>query len=489
MSKIKKNWNEKDLDTAELEYFKSFYFSHTLKETQEHFNISQSAIYKRLEKYGISRGKVLTVKDCINTISKEALAEYYATHTRTETCKHFEISENILCKLLRQYQITKGRNTNEELASIISKEELENYYLTHTLEETKEYFNTKYKLPTKHRIISLLNYYEIDKLNSSKQRIKEYLDIVGKASLHDIASTLNLGYCNVTHLVKQIGAENRIIYTPSGSSYESEVETFLQELDVNYQHQNRRVLENGLELDFYLPDYAIGIEINGAYWHSSLFKNKTYHLDKSKQAAEQGIRLIHIWDYEWDNLDTRQKIKDLIKVAVGNSKKIYARNCVVKEIDKAETKAFVNKYHLQNNRTAKINLGLYYQDELVQVMTFTNTKYNKNLLNACDWEIIRECSKNDTIVIGGKNKLFSYFVKQYNPIKVFSYCDFNKFTGVSYLNLGMSFIGYSGPDMKWLMPNGKVENRTPQKNKELKEQAQAKLFGCGSLKFIYERVD
>lgn len=129
------------------------------------------------------------------------------------------------------------------------------------------------------------------------------------------------------------------------------------------------------------------------------------------------------------------------------------------------------------------------EDELVQVMTFDNTKYNKNLVGQNDWEIIRECSCIDILVIGGKNKLFQHFIKKFNPNKVFSYCDFNKFTGKSYLALGMSFIGYTGPDMKWLLPNGHVKSRTPQKNKELKEQAQAKLFGCGSLKYLYERAD
>ena len=53
----------------------------------------------------------------------------------------------------------------------------------------------------------------------------------------------------------------------------------------------------------------------------------------------------------------------------------------------------------------------------------------------------------------------------------------------------MSFIGYSGPDMKWLMPNGQVKNRNPKKNQELTEHAQAKIFGCGSLKYLYERAD
>ena len=53
----------------------------------------------------------------------------------------------------------------------------------------------------------------------------------------------------------------------------------------------------------------------------------------------------------------------------------------------------------------------------------------------------------------------------------------------------MTFIEYSGPDMKWLMPNGQVKNKKPKKNQELKEQAQAKVFGCDSLKYVYERAD
>ena len=485
-------WTEKDLSATELEYFKSFYFSHSLKETQEHFGISQSTIYKRLEKYNINRGKKLTTEKFIALVSKEELAAYYLKHTRSETCEHFNVTDSVMCKALKYYQIVKGPEPIENLAKQISKEELEQYYLTHTLEETKEYFNAKYNIITPHRITRLLTYYEIDKLNNSKKLIKEYLDatVEDKVSLHELATALNLKYCNVTHLVKQLGVEDKIQYTPSGSSYEKAVESFLQQLGVKYLTQNRRVLKNGLELDFYLPDYNIGIEINGNYWHSSLFKDKKYHLEKSKIATAQGIRLIHIWEYEWCDLDARQKIKNLIKTAVGQSNvKVFARNCYIKEVLKADAKAFITKYHLQNYRMAKVNLGLYYQDRLVQILTFDNTKYNKNLTSKNDWEIIRECSCADTTVIGGKSKLFNYFLNKYKPNKVFSYCDYNKFTGNSYLNLGMQFIGYSGPDMKWLMPNGAVVNRTPQKNQELKEKAQAKLFGCGSLKYLYERTD
>lgn len=490
MIRTKNAWDKKDFDAAEVERFKSFYQSHTLKETQEHFGISVSTIYKRLEKFNIPRTKTETFDECLARIDKDELTTYYKEHTLQDTRIHFDINSKWLSKLIKYYDIGKQPKSLESLAKIISKEELEEYYLSHSCEETRKYFNEKYNIPHQYTINSLIAYYKIDKLNNSKKRIKEYLDSVEKTSLHEIAKALDLGYINVTHLVKQIDTGNKIVYTPAGSSYEDEIKAFLIHLGVNFIHQSRRILNNGCELDFYLPETNVGIEINGAYWHSSLFKEKQYHLDKSKVAAEQGIRLIHIWDYEWDDPESQRKIKELIAIAAKcYSNKLFARACDVKEISKLEAKNFIDAYHLQGYRSAKVNLGLYHKEKLVQVMTLDNTKYNKNLNSDNDWEIIRECSLANTVVVGGKSKLFKYFVKNYLPEKVFSYCDFNKFNGNSYLALGMEFIGYSGPDMKWLMPNGQVKNRNPKKNSELKEQAQAKLFGCGSLKYLYKRAD
>ena len=56
--------------------------------------------------------------------------------------------------------------------------------------------------------------------------------------------------------------------------------------------------------------------------------------------------------------------------------------------------------------------------------------------NDFEWEIIRECSKQECLILGGKEKLWSYFLKHYNPKNCISYCDFSKFTGESYTRLG-----------------------------------------------------
>ena len=87
-------------------------------------------------------------------------------------------------------------------------------------------------------------------------------------------------------------------------------------------------------------------------------------------------------------------------------------------------------------------------------------------------------------VMKNVSKLFKHFVADYTPSKVFSYCDFNKFDGNSYLALGMHFIGYTGPNKRWLI-NGTAIEQNPKKYKELK--CNNIIWGSGSLKFEWKK--
>ena len=51
----------------------------------------------------------------------------------------------------------------------------------------------------------------------------------------------------------------------------------------------------------------------------------------------------------------------------------------------------------------------------------------------------------------------------------------------------MKFIGYTAPDMKWILPGGIIQNRSPHKHTKLKETAIAKIFGAGSKKYLWEK--
>lgn len=266
---------------------------------------------------------------------------------------------------------------------------------------------------------------------------------------------------------------------------EQELAEFLEPFGFT-QLTTRKLLGNGQEIDIYNPDLKIGVEYNGTYYHcDKCIADKNYHLNKSRLAEDKGIRLIHVYEYEWQDPNIRPKLESLLRIASNKvNSKIYARNCGIREISNKEAKVFNDMHHLQNHRNAQVTYGLFYNDELVQLMSFSKTKYNRNLKTDNSWEIIRGCPGSNNIVVGGVSKLFKHFIKMHNPSSIFSYCDFNKFDGKGYEAIGMKFIGYTGPDKKWIIER-KVVNRKPHKYHELKNKAEAAIWGAGSKKYVW----
>lgn len=269
---------------------------------------------------------------------------------------------------------------------------------------------------------------------------------------------------------------------------QSHYEDDIRALFPNFKLHNRTALGNGQEIDLYDEEKKVGIEFNGTYWHCSLSGvPKNYHFEKSKTAQQQGIRLIHIYEHEWNDETKRPIIESMIKIALGDTpRRIYARNCVIKEITNKEAKPFNDRYHLQGHRHAQVTYGLFYNEKLVQLMSFSRTRYNKNLKCEDEWEIIRGCPGSNNIVVGGVGKLFHHFIETHNPTKIFSYCDFNKFDGTSYEAIGMKFVGYTGPN-KWWVINDIVVNRNPAEYQQLKKVATGELWGAGSKKYEWRK--
>ena len=194
--------------------------------------------------------------------------------------------------------------------------------------------------------------------------------------------------------------------------------------------------------DFKIED--ILIEINPSVTHNVVWQpfgdhvpyvGKTYHYEKSKTAEENGYHCIHVFD--WDD---RDKIINLLS----DREFTYARKCVVRDVPFEDCTRFLSNYHIQGFcRGQDVRVGLYYQDELVSVMTFGKPRYNKNY----QYELLRYCSSMS--VIGGAMKLFSYFLRDYTPESVISYCDRSKFRGDVYSKLGFSLVTSGKPSKHW----------------------------------------
>jgi serine/threonine protein kinase len=89
--------------------------------------------------------------------------------------------------------------------------------------------------------------------------------------------------------------------------------------------KDRSILKN-LELDIYLPKIKLAIELNGLYWHSELYKNKNYHLNKTKLCEEKGITLLHIFEDEW--LEKLEIVKSIIKNKLNLKHKNIEMYCI-----------------------------------------------------------------------------------------------------------------------------------------------------------------
>lgn len=183
------------------------------------------------------------------------------------------------------------------------------------------------------------------------------------------------------------------------------------------------------------------IELNPYATHNSTWgirdnppKSSNYHQQKSKLAADNGYFCIHIFD--WDD---QNKIIQMLK----NKQRIYARECVIREISITEAADYLNKNHLQGYAKDKIRLGLFYKDQLVSLMTFGTPRYNKKY----EYELIRYCTTAK--VIGGAEKLFSHFINQLSVTSIISYCDLSKFTGNVYEKLGFTLVRNSRPSKHW----------------------------------------
>lgn len=209
--------------------------------------------------------------------------------------------------------------------------------------------------------------------------------------------------------------------------------------------QSDRTLIAPLELDIHIPKYNLAIEFDGIYYHCEVSgeKGKQYHLNKTKLCKEKGVNLLHIFDSEWE------KSKDIVKSIIRNklklnTNKIFARKCIIKEVDKKEVKIFMNDNHLQGSSNSKINYGLYYKDELVSVLSMSTSRFNKKL----DWEIVRFCSKLNFSVIGGFDKLFKHFIKTHDckENSIVTYADLRYGDGNVYLNSGFKYINRSAPN-------------------------------------------
>jgi hypothetical protein len=297
------------------------------------------------------------------------------------------------------------------------------------------------------------------------------------------------------------------------SAGEREVEDYIVSLGLNVSRNNRKVLPSGKEIDILIADKAIGIEYNGIYFHSEQVLDsrhtvnaKQYHLCKTAEAESVGIHLIHIYEDDW--LYKKDIVKSRLLQILGMTNTVcYARKCTVVSLTYSETEKFIDMYHIQGSSTSSsVNLGLLDNNsQLIACMTFCKLRgsvVGKETTKSGEYELLRFCSAGR--VTGGASKLFSYFLKEYKPVKIISYADRHWTSTIKpnvYDRLGFTKVSDGKPNY-WYVICGKREHRfnwrkailpkkLPKFDPSLTEYQNMlangydRIWGCGSLKYEY----
>ena len=277
-----------------------------------------------------------------------------------------------------------------------------------------------------------------------------------------------------------------------------------QFIESNYSKNiifNDRKILSPYEVDIYLPELKIGFEFNGVYWHNENYVESDYHLKKTELSESKNIKLIHIYEDDW------LYKQDIVKSRILNllnftPNKIYARKTEIKEIsDNILLREFLEKNHIQGFIGSQVKIGLFYNNELVSLMTFGKQRKNMGTKSFPDkYELLRFCNKLNTTVIGGASKLFKYFTNNYKPKEIITYADRSWSQGNLYNQLGFEFVHKSQPNYFYVV-DGLRKNRfnfrkdilikegfDPNKSEReiMLDRKIYRIYDSGQLKFIYK---
>jgi hypothetical protein len=136
----------------------------------------------------------------------------------------------------------------------------------------------------------------------------------------------------------------------------------------------------------------------------------------------------------------------------------------------SEEREFLVNNHIQGYVPSKIKIGLYYENNLVSIMTFgSRRKVLGQNSESGKYEMLRFCNKLNTQVIGGASKLFSHFIANYNFSSVTSYQDNDWHAGNLYEKLGFEMIEKPKPNYYWCKGNIRFHRFNFRKDKLVSE--------------------
>jgi len=377
--------------------------------------------------------------------------------------------ENIKNKKMEKWK----NKTTEELSTIVSKKQeswrqkipKEKRKIVSKREETKEkkYNDKNYNNPLKisytinsnYGVKSASSIHILNKQSLNSHGFKNFIKN-GYFNKEGCMSFYNIKSDKVNVLKREYNITTKNI--PSKETVEIKINNEFN----NIFYINDRKLIKPLEIDLLNEEYKIGIEYNGLMWHSfgiskhSMFnkptEDKNRHLNKTLLLEEKGYTLLHIFENEWLDKNKKSIWVSIIEDKLNKNIKIGARKCIIKEVETKEARKFVDENHLQGYCNSSIKIGLYYRDNLMSIMTFGKSRFNKDI----EYELIRFCTKKSYTLQGGGSKMLNYFEKTYKPKSLISYANRRWSKGNFYIKSGFTFSHDTKPNYFYFHPKENI---------------------------------
>ena len=332
-----------------------------------------------------------------------------------------------------------------------------------------------------------------------KTEVKRFLDQWDKKrkpTAEDFRQYVNIS--NVSNAHKFIAGSGLKDNFNIGTSYlEAFVEDFLKKNNLTYEKHNRDLIKPK-ELDFYLPDYKLALEVNDIWSHNSSVGHYghsprpiTYHFEKTMLCRDKGIRLIHLYEPHLYDQHKWEVLQDIILHACGKSKKIYARNLDLEIKPAIELKDFFDQNNINGYRNAKTAFVLVNKETREPIMTYSvgHAFFGKGKYDA---EITRGTCKLGYSVVGGASKLWKAIIDFYKdknldnqPGSINSivyYVDLNYYNGKSINFLpNTEMVKEQYGFCNYLVSEKRLVNRDPMHHQEMKDlEKQGKLLVIGN---------
>jgi hypothetical protein len=312
--------------------------------------------------------------------------------------------------------------------------------------------------------------------------------ITKKKSLRQVAFELGFGN-DMTTVMRHLHSHNITTVHHSSSFGENQLAEFVERLGVTIERNNRTLI-SPKELDIYIPSHDLAIEYCGVYWHSEgMGKGRNYHKQKYEACAQQGIRLLTIFDSEWETDRSIVEAK-LIAILGLATERVYARMCSIIEISHSQKKEFLNKHHIQGTGPGSITYGLEYEGDVVAVMTFISTQK----------EVILNRYATSINVVGGFSKLLKQFQRNHEWSRLVSFADQRWSNGEVYARTGWTLEHTTHPEYMYIIGNQpqhkfafrrralekKLANFDPQLSEweNMKAHGYDRIWDCGKLRFV-----